>query len=374
MKHDMLGSIFGKDDVLPMWVADMDFRTPDFIMKAITQRAKHEALGYTFKGKSFFKSIVNWIENRHQWAIKPEWISYSPGVVPSLAMIVHAFTKPGDKILIQSPVYYPFFSTILDNGRQVINNELIYENGEYSIDFENLQKQIDSRTKMLIFCSPHNPVGRVWNKDELRNLAEICIRNNVLMVSDEIHSDLILSDHKHIPLASIDEETAQWTISTFAPSKTFNLAGLSTSYLVISNQKLKKIYDNFLFDLHLKNGNIFGDVALEAAYSFGHQWLDELMLYLESNIKLVGEFANQHGDRISLVHPEATYLLWLDFRKLNVDDYRLKELMIYKAGLGMNPGIQFGEGGSGFMRMNVACSSWVVKQALDQLGNALNSV
>jgi cysteine-S-conjugate beta-lyase len=374
LKHDMLKIIFGTDDVLPMWVADMDFKTPSFIMDAIKERTNHEILGYTIKGKSFYESIVNWMENRHQWKIKSDWISNSPGVVPALALIVQAFTRPGDKIIVQSPVYFPFFSTVLDNGRQLINNELIYKNGTYTIDFDNFEKQIDSRTRMIIFCSPHNPVGRVWKREELEKLAQICTKNNILMVSDEIHSDIILKGHKHIPFASISEAAAQNSISTFAPSKTFNLAGLSTSFLIIPNIKLKTIYDNFLFDLHLKSGNIFGDIALEASYTHGHQWVDEMIAYLEANIEMVREFTKKHSNRIELVEPESTYLLWLDFRELKISDIALKEFIIKRAKLGMNPGTQFGNGGQGFMRMNVACPKSVVKQALSQLEIALNSL
>jgi cystathionine beta-lyase len=373
LKHDMLNTVFGTTDVLPMWVADMDFKTPSFIVEAIKDRVNHEIYGYTVKGKSFYKSIINWIYKHHQWEIKPDWISFSPGVVPALAMIVNAFTKPGDKIIVQSPVYYPFFATVLDNGRQLINNELCFNNGKYTMDFENLEKQIDSRTKMIIFCSPHNPVGRVWQKKELEKLCEICLKYNILMVSDEIHSDLVFKGFKHTPFASISKEAAQISISTFAPSKTFNLAGLSTSYLVIPNQKLKTIYDNYLFDLHLKSGNIFGDIALEAAYNHGHQWLEEVIEYLTKNLEMVREFAKKHHDKLDLIEPEATYLLWLNFKKLNLADSELKDYMIRKAKLGMNPGTQFGSGGSGFMRMNIACPKSIVKQALNQLENAFIS-
>jgi len=374
LKHEMLNVIFGTEDVLPMWVADMDFKTPSFIMDAIRERTNHEILGYTFRGKSFNQAIVNWMEKRHQWSIQADSISFSPGVVPALALTIQAFTKPGDKIMIQSPVYYPFFSTILDNGRQLINNELIFNNGKYTINFEAFENQIDNRTKMFVFCSPHNPVGRVWQREELERIAEICIKKNILMVSDEIHSDIVFPNYKHIPLASVSVEAAMNSISTFAPSKTFNLAGLSTSYLVIPNQKLKTIYDNYLFDIHLKGGNIFGDVALEAAYTHGHKWVDEMVAYVAKNIDMVRDFARKHIDKLDLIEPESTYLLWLDCRKLNMDDSMLKDFMIKKAKLGMNPGTQFGKGGSGFMRMNVACPKSIVEQGLQQLEKAFNSL
>jgi cysteine-S-conjugate beta-lyase len=374
IKHDMLPAIFGTENVLPMWVADMDFNCPPFVMEAIRKRAEHDILGYTFRGEGFYRSIINWMDTRHNWKIEKEWITTSPGVVPALAMIVQAFTKPGDKIVVQSPVYFPFFNTILDNGRQLINNELSYNGREYQIDFRTLEKQIDSRTKMLFFCSPHNPVGRVWKQSELEQVVDLCVKNNILIVSDEIHSDLIMPGYKHIPLASLGEMAAQNSISTFAPSKTFNLAGLSTSYLVIPNKQLKTTYENYLFDMHLKNGNIFGDIALEAAYTHGHQWLDEMLTYLSENIDMVRNFAQQHKNLMSLTEPEATYLLWINFKGLNMDDKALREFMINRANLGMNPGVQFGKGGEGFMRMNVATGKMIIGQALSQLKNAFGSL
>jgi cysteine-S-conjugate beta-lyase len=374
IKYDLLPAIFGTEDVLPMWVADMDFKTPPFIMEAIRKRIGHEMLGYTFRGEGFYSSIIDWMYQRHNWQVQKNWISFSPGVVPALAMIVQAFTRPGDKIVVQSPVYFPFFNTILDNGRQLIINQLSFNGKEYSINFNDLERQIDSRTKMLFLCSPHNPVGRVWKLPELEKLVEVCVKNHILIVSDEIHSDIILPGNKHIPLASISEAAAQNSISTFAPSKTFNLAGLSTSYLVIQNEQLKTVYDNYLFDLHLKNGNIFGDIALEAAYTFGQEWLGEMIAYISENTELVRNFASVHHDKMTLVEPEATYLLWINFNALKMSDKSLREFMVQQAKLGMNPGVQFGKGGEGFMRMNVACSTTIVEQALKQLKNAFGSL
>jgi cystathionine beta-lyase len=372
VKYDLAKQMFGTEDVLPMWVADMDLKTPDFILDAIRQRTNHEILGYTIRGDSFYQSIIQWIRQRHQWEIKKDWISFSPGVVPALSMIIRAFTKPGDKIIVQPPVYFPFFHSVTNNGRQLIYNQLKYENAAYSFDIENLKSQIDSRTKMILLCNPHNPVGKVWKKHELSELAEICLKNDILMISDEIHSDIIFNNQKHIPLASISQEISQNTITTFAPSKTFNLAGLSTSYLVISNQKYKTIYDNYLSDLHLNNGNIFGNIALESAYMKGEDWLTAMNNYIQKNTDIVRNFSKTHQDKISLVEPEATYLLWLDFRKLQMNDENLREFIIKKAKLGLNPGTQFGPGGEGFQRINVACSRVIVKQALHQLEEAFN--
>ncbi len=374
IKHDILTEVFGKEELIPMWVADMDFKTPDFILNAIRQRVNHEFLGYTFRNDSLYLSITEWLKKRHQWEIKKDWISFSPGVVPALAMIVLAYTKPGDKIIIQPPVYFPFFSTVLNNGRQLIQNQLLYKNNKYSFDFSELKKQIDTRTKMILLSNPHNPVGRVWSKSELEELATICLKNGILLVSDEIHSDIVFHNYKHIPLASISEEIANSTITTFAPSKTFNIAGLSTSFLVISNAKLKSVYDNFIDDLHLKNGNIFGNIALESAYRNGENWLAEMIAQIESNTAIVREFAQVHRDKMDLVEPESTYLLWLDFKKLKLDDNTLRDFIIDSAKLGLNPGTQFGIGGSGFQRMNVACPAPIVNKAMEQLESAFFSL
>ncbi|MDF1546987.1 MAG: PatB family C-S lyase [Bacteroidales bacterium] len=374
IKHDRLKAIFGTEDVIPMWVADMDFKTPDFIMKQVRERADHEVLGYSFRGESFYQSVISWLKKRHQWEVKKDWITFSPGVVPALTMLVNAFTQPGDKIIVQSPVYFPFYTSILNTGRQLINNELKLKNEKYYMDFDDLKKQIDSRTKMVLLCSPHNPVGRVWTKDELLQLGQICLQNEVLIVADEIHSDIIFNACKHTPIAAISEELANITISTYAPSKTFNLAGMSTSVLVIPNKKLKIKYENYIGDFHLHMGNIFGSVALEAAYNQGDLWLQEMIAYIEENTGLVREFAVKHKDKLALIEPEATYLLWLDFRKLKLDDDELKTFIINKAKLGLNPGIMFGSGGEGFQRMNVACPRSVIKQALQQLESAFRQI
>lgn len=374
VKHDLLKSIFGTEDVIPMWVADMDFKTPDFVIKKIRERAEHEVLGYTFRGDGFYNSVINWLKYKHQWEVKKDWISFSPGVVPALTMAVEALTKPGDKIIVQSPVYFPFYTTIQNTGRQLLNNELKLENGKYYIDFEDLKRQIDSRTKMLLLCSPHNPVGRVWTKEELEHLAKICLENEILIVADEIHSDIIFNGFTHTPMASLSDEIANITISTYAPSKTFNLAGMSSSVLVIPNAKLKTTYDNYLGDLHIQMGNIFGGVALEAAYNDGKDWLKEMINYIEGNTELVRQFAKKHATKMELIEPEATYLLWLDFRKLGLDDNALKQFIIKKAKLGLNHGAMFGAGGEGFQRMNVACPRSVVETALEQLEIALNSI
>jgi len=374
VKHDKLKIVFGKDDVLPMWVADMDFKTPPFVMEAIRKRAQHEILGYSIRTDSFYHSIIHWMDLIHQWKVDKDWILFSPGIVPAITLSVMAYTKPGDKIIIQPPVYHPFFTSIQNTGRQLVQNQLKFENNSYYFDFEDLKKQIDSRTKMIILCHPHNPVGRVWTKDELTELANICLKNDILIVSDEIHSDLVYKKYKHIPMASISDEIAQNTIGMYAPSKTFNLAGLSSSILIIPNKKHKRTFDNFINDFHLNGGNIFGNVALQAAYSHGKAWLDELLEYMSGNIDLVRDFAHKHSDKMSMVEPQATYLLWLNFSKLNLNNKELEHFFINKAKLGMNPGIMFGKGGELHLRMNIACPRSIVAQALNQIELALNSL
>jgi cysteine-S-conjugate beta-lyase len=374
IKHDRAKAVFGTEDILPMWVADMDFKTPDFIIDKIRQRLDHEVLGYTFRGEGFYNAIINWLKDLHQWEVKREWVTFSPGVVPALTLLINALTKPGDKIVVQSPVYFPFFTSVLNTGRQLINNELILENGRYKMDLQDLERQIDSRTSMLLLCNPHNPGGMVWTREELTELAEICLKNDILIVADEIHSDIIFNGHKHIPMASLSEEVSNITVSTYAPSKTFNLAGLSTSVVISSNKDLLKAYDNYIGDFHLHMGNVFGFVALEAAYTEGKQWLAEMIEYVEGNTALVREFAKKHHDKMTLIEPEATYLLWLDFSKLKLSDAELKNFMIREAKIGFNHGPTFGKGGEGFQRLNVACPRSVVEKALMQLENAFNSL
>lgn len=373
VKYDFRKVVFGKEDLIPMWVADMDFETPDFIRDAVKERAEHEVYGYSFKPEAYNTSIINWLEKYHQWKIKAKQITFSPGVVPGLALSVLAFTQPGDKIIVQPPVYFPFFSTIKDNGRQIINNELINEKGHYKMDFEDLKSQIDARTSMIIICNPHNPVGRAWKKEELEELVDICEKNDIVILSDEIHSDLVFAPNKHIPLASISEKAKARTITFMAPSKTFNIAGLSSSFAVIQNPKLLKIYNAFLDAYHLFLGNIFGSIGTEAAYTHGHEWMKDMKSYLESNTDYVIDFIEKYLPQISCSKPEATYLLWFDCSKMDLSEEELKQFFIKKAHLGLNQGNIFGDGGKGFMRMNIACPRATVEKAMQQLKEAFGN-
>ncbi len=371
VKYDLRETIFKTDDVIPMWVADMDIKTPDFIINAIKKRLNHEILGYTFRGEEFNNSVISWMKKIHNWEIKNNWISFSPGVVPAINMSVLAFTDLGDKIIVQPPVYFPFFSAIKDNKRIMLENQLKYEKGVYTIDFQNLESLIDDKVKMIILSSPHNPVGRVWTKTELIRLAKICTENNILILSDEIHSDLIFDGYKHIPLASLSSIISDITITCIAPSKTFNITGLSSSAVIISNEKLLDKYNKILDTLHLGMGNIFGLVALKAAYNDGEEWLNQLMQYLAGNVSFVRSFLENNMPEVKLVNPESTYLLWLDFSKLGLSNKELNKILINKAKVGLSDGRVFGKGGEGFQRMNIACPRSVVEKAMLRIKNAL---
>jgi len=371
VKYDISSKIFGTDDIIPMWVADMDFQTPDFIINDIKKRLEHEVLAYSIIPNNFYEGIINWISTHHQWKIERSWIQFSPGVVPALAASVMAFTNPGDKIIIQPPVYFPFATTIANNGRQVVNNELKLENGEYTIDFENFEKNIDARTKMFIMCNPHNPVGRVWTRVELTKIANICLKHNLLLVSDEIHADLVMPGFKHIPIASLSSEIANITITTYSASKTFNLAGTSTAVAIISNEILRKQFLNKLDDWHILQGNIFGMIATASAFEKGEDWHKQLITYLNDNYLFTTQFFENHIPNIKIIPLQGTYLLWLDCRALNMNDKKLSKFFIEKAKLGLNLGTMFGNGGEGFMRMNIAVPRSELQKALENLKASL---
>lgn len=373
VKYDLRKVIFEKEDVIPMWVADMDFKTPDFIINAIKERLNHEVFGYSFRSKSYFESIINWLKRRHQWEVKEEWMSFSPGIVPAINMAVMAYTKPGDKIIVQTPVYFPFFSAIVNNDRVQVENPLQLKNDRYCIDFEDLEEKL-KEAKMIILSNPHNPGGSVWTKDELKRLGDLCVKNNVIILSDEIHADLVFKNIKYTPLASISKEIDEITVTFIAPSKTFNMAALATSSLICSSKELKEKYDKVLDTIHIGMGNVFGAVASEAAYNLGDEWLDQLMEYLSGNLDYLDHYLKENIPQIKMIRPEGTYLVWLDCSELKMTDEELKNFMIQKAGLGLNAGTMFGTGGEGFMRINVACPKQTITDALARLENAVNKL
>jgi len=371
IKYDLRAKFFGNEDVLPMWVADMDFETPDFIRDAVIKRVQHPIYGYSFRPESYYQSIVDWVKKRHDWAIDTDWIVYTPGIVPALNFSTLVFTDIGDEIIVQPPVYFPFFSAVTDNKRVQLNNKLQLKNGKYLIDFDDFERKAQ-KAKMFFLSSPHNPTGRVWTKDELLHLGEICVRNNVIIISDEIHNDLILPGYKHIPLASLSSEIADITVTCIAPSKTFNIAGLATSSVIISNKILRDKFENIIARYHLSLGNVFGAIASEAGYRHGANWVDELMHYVKKNFEEVEQALLSTNGKIKLIQPEATYLAWLDFSETGYNDKQIKDILINKAGLGFSHGPVFGDGGQGFQRMNLATPRSLVVEAMERLITAFN--
>lgn len=374
IKYDLREDTFGRKDVIPMWVADMDFNTPDFIVNALQERLSHPIYGYTARPKEYYSSIIDWHIKRHNWKMEREWISFTPGVVPALNFCTLALTSPGDSIIVQPPVYFPFFSAVEAHGRKLIYNQLKETADGWVMDFESLESTISTSTRMIIISNPHNPVGRAWSESELRRLAEICLKNKIIILSDEIHCDLVLPGYKHIPIASLSEEIANSTITCLAPSKTFNLAGLSTSSVVISNPELRRSFKKTIDGLHIGNGNIFGSIASTAAYTMGHEWLDALIDYIDDNIEFADEYCRKMIPEIIPVKPEATYMIWLDCRRFGMTGKELKDFFVKSAGVGMNEGSSFGPGGEGFMRMNVATSRSILAKAMEQIEKAISTI
>jgi cystathionine beta-lyase len=374
IKYDLRKETFGTADIIPMWVADMDFNTPDFIINSLYNRLKHEILGYSFRPPEYFSSIISWSQKRHNRKIEKDWICFSPGIVPALNFCTLAFTKPGDGIIVQPPVYFPFFSAVENHGRKLIYNRLRESGGTWEMDFNNLRESIDQKTKMIFLSSPHNPIGRVWYPEELSELADICLENNILIISDEIHCDLVLPGFKFTPLAKLAKNIEDITITCLAPSKTFNLAGLSTSSVIISNPELRKSFNSIVEKLHVGNGNIFGTLASVSAYTDGEEWLDELLKYLNVNVDYVMDFSRDKIPEIFPLRTEATYMIWLDCRSLQMTGKELQSFFVKEAGVGMNEGSTFGPGGEGYMRMNLACPKKTVMRAMDQIEKAIKRI
>jgi cystathionine beta-lyase len=349
----------------------MDFRCGDFIIDAIRQRAAHGIFGYTIPPQSYYDSIIDWVKNRHGLNIRQEWLSYIPGIVKGIALAVLNFTNPQDKIIIQPPVYHPFRLVPLMQGRNIVNNPLIEENGRYRMDLEGLKKVIDKDCKLLILCNPHNPAGITWPKETLEELAEICHHNRLLVLSDEIHSDMALFGNRHIPFASVSEKAAQNSITFMAPSKTFNIAGIVSSYSIVPNEQIRKSFYDFLHAGELDEGTIFAYTATRAAYGQGLEWMQQMLRYVEGNILFVDSYLKENIPQMEAIIPQASFLLWLDCRTLGFSQRELNALFVKKAGLALNDGEMFGKEGAGFMRMNVGCPRAVLKQALEQLARSI---
>ena len=370
----LLEEFFGTSDILPLWVADMDFQCPQPVIDAITKKATEGIYGYSWhKTPEYLDSIIRWMRRRHSWNIDKEWIVFSPGIVPAIDIMIRTFSNVGEKVIIQPPVYYPFFSAVQNNGRQLLTNQLKYENKKYTIDFEDLEEKAkDPLTKIFILCSPHNPVGRVWDESELKKMGEICLENDVLVISDEIWHDLILKGNKHIIFSNISEEFSDNSIICTAPSKTFNMAGLQTSNIIISNEKMR---EEFNFDIARRNNlgipNAFGIVALIAAYNEGEEWLSQVLKYIEGNFASIQNSLEDKLPDVEMVKPEGTYLAWLNFSFLGMNDEVRKEFLLKKAKVALDNGAIFGPGGEGFERINVACPKTILEECMNWIYNAI---
>lgn len=372
IKWDFNQRIFGREDIIPMWVADMDFQVPEEVVEALVNRAKHGIYGYSDQMNGTNEAFINWMRTRHGWKIESDWIIFFPGIVPALNELIRSLTKPGDKVLIQSPVYPPFFNVIKNHGREVVNSQLILENDRYTMDFLDLEAKMASGVKMIILCNPHNPVGRVWKQEELERLGQLCLYYNVLVISDEIHSDLIFEGYQHIPFGSLSPELALQSIVCTAPSKTFNLAGLQTSNLIIPNEKYREVFRSSLNLSGIHHPNVFGLTAMEAAYRQGWDWLNQLIVYLKGNVDFLFSFLEHELQAVRSIRPEGTYLAWLDFRSLGLEPKALHEFLIHKAGVGLNAGYTFGPGGEGFERLNLGCSRLLLEEGLKRIKQAVD--
>jgi len=371
VKWDAIKDVFDSNDVLPMWVADMDFKAPKAVNEALINRGKHGVYGYTIVDEEVKQSIAKWLHNQFNWKIEKDWLSFSPGVVTSLHIAVQAFTKPNDKILIQTPVYPPFYHVIETHDRQVVKNPLLRQGDYYTIDFIDFEEKLKQGVKAFILCSPHNPVGRVWTKSELQKIADLCTAYNVIIISDEIHADLVLNDNTHIPIANLSKEMAMNTVTCMAPSKTFNLAGLQASYIVTKNPDMRKQIDQLLDNQGLTSLNTMGTTALHAAYQYGEDWLKKLLSLLSDHQQYVIKMFTENISELRVIPAEGTYLLWIDCSGLGMDNEELQQFMIHKARVGLNEGRSYGEEGNQFMRMNIATSKQILEEGVRRIIKAV---
>ncbi|WP_042142999.1 MalY/PatB family protein [Paucisalibacillus sp. EB02] len=372
VKWDMVKDLFQSEEVLPMWVADMDFQAPDAVNKALIERAKHGIYGYTIVDESVKSSIVNWISKRHNWNIKSDWLSFSPGVVTTLHMAIQALTEPEDTILIQTPVYTPFYKVIEAHDRKIVKNTLVLENNRYTINFQDFEEKLKQGVKAFILCNPHNPVGRVWTRDELEQMAKLCQEYNVLIISDEIHSDLTFPNKQHVSIASLSDDIANFSITCMAPSKTFNLAGLQASYAITPNKKIREKLDQQFLNQGFHGLNLMGNTALEAAYNHGEEWLDGLREILQSHYDYVKSELERHTDLL-VIDEDGTYLVWIDCSSLQLDAKGLKKFFNEEAKVGLNAGADYGEEGKQYIRMNIACPRETLEEGVKRIIQAVQN-
>lgn len=376
LKYDLASKRGMPDDTLPFWVADMDFKSPPEVLQALSQRIDHGIFGYSDSiDESYFNALYGWNRGRFDWNIRPEWIVKVPGVVFAICTAIRALTKPGDAVLIQQPVYHPFESSVKDNNRRLVVNELIYRDGRYRMDLDEFERQIvEENVRLFILCSPHNPVGRVWTGEELTAAGDICARHGVFVISDEIHQDFVYPGYRHLVFAGLKPEYADITVTCTAPSKTFNIPGLQISNIFICNEDIRRLFIAELRRTGYSQPNVLGLIACRAAYEKGASWLDELILYLSGNLALLRDFIKSELPNIHLVEPEGTYLAWLDFRKSGLSDQELEQLLVNKGRIWLSSGPTFGAGGRGFQRFNIACPRTVLEQGLNRLKEALGSI
>lgn len=375
-KWEEMGAKFGSNDLLPMWIADMDIKTAPEIVEAIKEKADQAIFGYVYRPASYYETAAAWCEKRFGYKIDPKTLIHSPGVVPSMNMLVKMLTKEDEKVLIQIPVYPPFAASVKTGKRTLVTNELVKdENGYYTIDFEDLEKKLsDEKVTLMILCNPHNPVGRVWKKEELQKIGDLCVKYNVRILADEIWRDLVLPGYTHTPIASLSREIENITITCFSPTKTFNIAGLQASFAVFPREEEWKAFDNELGEMDIKRNNPFSLVGFEAAYNHGEEWLSELLVHLEGNAQYVVDFVKERLPEIKTVKPEGTYLMWLDFNGLNITPEEITEMLIKDAKVAMNDGASFGANGKGFARMNIACPRYMVEDAMARIEKAVKNL
>ena len=371
VKHDMLKEVFGTDDLLPMWVADMDFKTPDFVVNAVRERCAHEVFGYTFAPTTYVCAVVNWFQSHYGIEAKWSKMHFIPGVVQGIAFVLQAFTQPGDHVLVTTPVYPPFLNVPHRSGRRFVSSSLKTVKGRFEIDYEDLEEKAKG-CKVMILANPHNPGGTVWTPEELRRIAEICYRQKVLVIADEIHADLTLPGHRHTSFTTVSEEAFHNAITFFAPSKTFNMAGLGSSVCYVPDPDIRRQFFGFLDANELSLGHLFAYVGAEAAFRYGEEWRLQLLSYLQENVDFALAYLAEHAPKVVAMRPEASFLLWLDFRAYGLPHEELVRILIEEGKVGLNSGLDYGADGEGFMRLNFGCPRATLEEGLRRICDALH--
>jgi len=375
LKYDFASKLGKPEGLLSLWVADMDFPSPPCVLEALMEKTRHGIFGYSEAGRDYFEALQGWFSAHFGWNVHEDWLTETPGVIFAVNMAIRSLTDKGDAVLLQPPVYHPFYECIHENERKLATSQLVYSGGKYTVDFEDFEAQIvQNKVRLFILCSPHNPVGRVWTEDELLSMGRICQKHGVVVLSDEIHEDFVYPGHRHLVFADLKPGFSDITVTCTAPTKTFNLPGIQISNILIENADIRRRFRREMGKTGYKHPNIMGLTACRAAYLGGYEWIHALRAYLFESVELVRTFLSQNLPKIKLVEPEGTYLLWLDCKGLGLSDKELDEFITQRAGLWLNAGTMFGPGGSGFQRMNIACPRSVLKEALERLARAADSL